>query len=258
MTWQKIKNNQGSASIEATVSLTIFIFVIVAIYAIVNFCIIQQKVSYAIDSAAKQISDYGYFYYVTGLKDRDEALQESAKQSEEAFNALNANISSISDSVSQGSDALEGGDFDKLLEAVDKGTASAEDLSQMVQERVNDPGKFLTEILAYFGAKGLDSAKTNLIADPLARVFVMQQFGNDYAEANKALVNLGVVDGLGGMKFGDSKIFSDSSDDVIIRVKYKINLKKFGPFDIEMNMEHVAKTKAWLGGDVDKEEGGGS
>ena len=43
------KNEKGAASIEATISLTIFVFVIMAIYLLINYCLVQAKVSYAIN-----------------------------------------------------------------------------------------------------------------------------------------------------------------------------------------------------------------
>lgn len=42
------KKDSGSVTIEATISLSAFMFAIVTILTIVNICIVQAKMSYAI------------------------------------------------------------------------------------------------------------------------------------------------------------------------------------------------------------------
>lgn len=88
-----LKNEQGSVTIEASISLTVFVFLFAAIYSIISFCIIQQKISYAMDTAAKQIAEYAYFYELTGLKQKDEQVYENAAAATEAFASINQNIS---------------------------------------------------------------------------------------------------------------------------------------------------------------------
>ena len=50
------ENENGAIVVEATISLSVFIFVIFTILSIVNICYIQAKMSTALDTAAREIS----------------------------------------------------------------------------------------------------------------------------------------------------------------------------------------------------------
>ena len=57
------ENENGAIVVEATISLSVFIFVIFTILSIVNICYIQAKMSTALDTAAREISQYSYLYF---------------------------------------------------------------------------------------------------------------------------------------------------------------------------------------------------
>lgn len=248
------RKEKGSVTIEATVSLTVFIFLFTAIYSIISFCIIQQKVSYAMDTAAKQIANYSYFYHLTGLKDREEGVYENAQKASEAFSSINQNISGIKEDINDFEAGFQEGELDSIFNSIQSGTEHAGNLNDIIQTSIEDPGKFLSELFAYFAKDGLNAVKAQAIAAPIAKAFVIPQFGNNYADANNKLEKLGVKNGLDGLDFSQSTLFYDAndgngSDDVIINVTYTLELYNLGPFKKEIKMKHVARTRAWLGGD---------
>ena len=53
-------NEKGAATIEAVVSFTGFLFVIFTLLNIVNFCRAQMLVSNAVDTVAKELTQYSY------------------------------------------------------------------------------------------------------------------------------------------------------------------------------------------------------
>ena len=63
------KSEKGSATIEAIVSLSIFIFAFIAIYSIVNMCIVQAQIQQALNKSAKEISQYYYLVDKLNLTD---------------------------------------------------------------------------------------------------------------------------------------------------------------------------------------------
>ena len=95
------KHEKGAASIEATISLTIFIFVIWAVYMMINYSLVQARVSYAINTTAKEMSQYAYFYHVFGLDDFDSILAETKTQAVETFSNFNELVSSTKDEVTE-------------------------------------------------------------------------------------------------------------------------------------------------------------
>lgn len=248
------KKEQGSVTIEASISLTVFVFLFAAIYSIISFCIIQQKISYAMDTAAKQIAEYAYFYELTGLKQKEEGVYENASAATEAFASINQNISGIKGSIDDFSSGFQEGQLDQMFDAVDQGSKNVEDLSNLIQSQIDDPGKFLSEMFAYCAKEGLNAVKAQALAAPIARSCIVPQFGKDYASANSQLEKLGVKNGLNGLNFGESTLFYDAadgtaSDDIVIHVSYMLQLEGLGPFSKEIKMEHTARTRAWLGGD---------
>ena len=67
---KRIKSESGSVTIEATISLTAFMFAIVTLLTIVNICMIQARMSVAINTTAKELSQYSYLYSLTGFSAR--------------------------------------------------------------------------------------------------------------------------------------------------------------------------------------------
>lgn len=59
---KKLHTESGSVTIEATISLSAFMFAIVTILTIVNICIAQARIAYAINTTAKEISECGRNY----------------------------------------------------------------------------------------------------------------------------------------------------------------------------------------------------
>ena len=66
---EKISDEKGAIVIEATLSLTFFMFLIVMLLSIVNICIAQAKIAVALNETAKEISQYSYMYTLTGINE---------------------------------------------------------------------------------------------------------------------------------------------------------------------------------------------
>lgn len=58
---QKNRGERGVIVIEATISLTAFMFALVMIMSMINICIVQARVSNAINLTAKELSQYSYY-----------------------------------------------------------------------------------------------------------------------------------------------------------------------------------------------------
>ena len=71
---------RGAIVVEATLSLTAFVFVIFTILTIVNIFYIQAKMSIALNSAAKEISQYSYLYYKLGVNKVEAKLAEGTER----------------------------------------------------------------------------------------------------------------------------------------------------------------------------------
>ena len=254
---KKLKKQRGSASIEATVSLTAFIFVIMAIYAIVNFCIVQSKMATAIDTTAKEISQYSYFYHALGLQGLDAKLKENKKQAVDTYEG----ISSLIDNPDSDITSLDGDTSTDLTTALaDSDKTAVEDqygkiknAQSQISGVINNPAQFMKSIAALAGSAAFDEFKAHLIAAPIAKGLTQRHFGKTSAEANEYLKNYGVVGGYDGVNFNMSTMLMQGKpNDVEIVVYYNLDLSTIFPIDLKITMCQRASTRAWLGGDLDQ------
>lgn len=267
---KKMNNQRGSATIEAVIGFTAFLFAIFTILGLVNFCRAQMLVSSAVDTAAKEMSQYAYFYQMSGLQKFEEKLDDNASIGKNNINEVIGTVdqlySSINGAVEQTTEAqtnvanmIAAGDADlQTFENVITGMEnSAEGVVQGItgvgnalQDIGNDPLIYMRSLVALIGSEGMEAAK-RAVAVPLARAFVSKHFGEDTDAANVKLESLGIEGGLDSMNFNLSNIFSDDEhQDIEITVIYKVKL--FQVFDwvvLEANVSKVAVCRAWLGGD---------
>ena len=74
-------NERGAIVVEATLSLTAFVFTIFTILTLVNVYFIQAKMSVALNAASKEISQYSYLYYALCINEYDANLSEGTEDS---------------------------------------------------------------------------------------------------------------------------------------------------------------------------------
>ncbi len=266
----KVNKQHGSATIEAVVGFTGFILVIFTILSLVNLCRAQMLISSAMDNAAKELSQYAYFYKMSGLQKFSESLGEAASVGKEDINSV---IGSVDNLYSSMTEAISGSkeSYTNIAEATKEGTLQWSDIEtaysgiQEKGENINasvdgmmnqfeaigdNPMAYMKSLVAIAGSTGLDLMKSHLIAAPLAKMFVRQQFGGkDFADQN--LKNLGVKDGLEGMNFKMSSMFTTQNpDDICLVVFYELELIQLFDMDIlSVKLCKQSRCGAWLGGD---------
>ena len=102
----KRNREHGAIVIEATLSLTAFVFVIFTLLMVVNIYYIQSKISVSLNTAAKELSEYSYLYFKIGLAKIDSAVSEGtegarddARKTIDGLSAMNKAISGAGDSA---------------------------------------------------------------------------------------------------------------------------------------------------------------
>lgn len=267
---KELNNQRGSATIEAVIGFTAFLFAIFTILGLVNFCRAQMLVSSAVDTAAKEMSQYAYFYQMSGLQKFEEKLDDNASIGKNNINEVIGTVdqlySSINGAVEQTvqektnvANMIAAGDAD--MQTFENAITGIENSAEGVMQGItgvgnalkdvgNDPLLYMRSLVALIGSEGMEAAK-RAVAVPLARSFVSKHFGEDTDAANEKLESLGIEGGLDSMNFNLSNIFSDDEhQDIEITVVYKVKL--FQIFDwvvLEANVSKVAVCRAWLGGD---------
>lgn len=264
-------NQKGAATIEAIVSFSGFLFVIFTILNIVNFCRAQMLISNAMDTVTKELTQYSYFYQVSGLQKFNQKIQAIGEEGELNLNTVAGSVGDLYQSMSTALDTTEA-EAMGLSNSLQEGTLTSQSVSTAIQnvkadgtnvltamnlmeaqfEGVADnPVLYLKSIVAVAGSEGLELAKSHALAAPLAKALIIKHFGGNSAEADARLKSLGVVDGLDGMKFGMSTIFTDKHpDEIHLAVYYKLKIMQlFKWADFEASICKETRARAWLGGD---------
>jgi len=227
-------------------------------------------VSSAMDNAAKELSQYAYFYKMSGLQKFSEGVGEAAKMGKDDINSVIGSVDelygSMTNVISDGENA-----YTNISEATKTGTLEWSDIEETYNSISNDaedveasingvmeqfeligdnPMAYMKSLVAIAGSEGLDLVKSRLIAAPLAKMFVRQQFGGkEYADEN--LRKLGIKDGLAGMNFNRSTIFTTTHpNDIWLVVYYEVELMNFFDMDVlSVKLCKQSRCGAWLGGD---------
>lgn len=266
----KWKQQRGSATIEAAVGLTAFLFAIFTILGFVNFCRAQMLVSSAMDTAAREMSQYAYFYEMSGLQKFEGKLDDNAKAGKDNVNEIIGTMGSLYESLMGAKDTgvqtkteienmVKAGQVDLTAMENTLGTVkntgqdvlvSIQSVGNSLKDVGNDPMLYIRSLVSIIGAEGMEAAKRAL-AVPMTRSFVAKQFGANTQEADLALERLGIRDGLDGMNFNLSNLFSDENhEDIELTVLYRVKLLQvFDWVVLEAKVSKVAACRAWLGGD---------
>lgn len=171
LTKKILKNENGSVTIEATISLSAFMFAIVTILTIVNICIVQAKVAYAINTTAKEISQYSYLYSLTGINDREaEVYAEGKSQTGDISNIL-SDVNTVyneieklgqSDNYSTDNIADILSAWDGVSGSLDTISGSGSSIMSSIENIASDPKNLLFGIAKLGATEVFDLAKSRL------------------------------------------------------------------------------------------------
>ncbi|BBF41452.1 hypothetical protein lbkm_0126 [Lachnospiraceae bacterium KM106-2] len=276
------KENRGSITIEASISLVFFIFAMVAILSVINICRVQSAIGNAMNLSAEEISQYCYLYQVCGIDTLDKGL---AQNGEPAANAIGEGANSVDniltnveniykligteksnlgnvtvDTLKSPTEAME--QYDNLKNAISDGEQSASEISSSVKslwsqikEIKKDPFAFVKSMVSLVASKGFTLAKSYIVGSLMGKKFVSlhlgdctSESGDSYAKADAYLKQLGVVDGMDGLNFNLSNMMNNNSSDINLVVVYKVEVLP-GIFSWKATLAQSASTRAWLDGD---------
>lgn len=257
--------SKGSVTIEATISLTAFMFAIVTLLITVNICVAQAKIAVAINTTAREISQYSYLYGLTGFNQQKRDLANASKPAKDEIGDTLTNINKAYDAMQSIGDSTQKTDianpstyadaFGAATTGASEIGSSVDGISTTVQNIAGDPKAFIFSMIKMAASETIDYATTKLIAEPLARTMVQKHF-QDYSgqSAEDYLKSIGVVPGpsglyLDGLDFSKSSLYLYGSDDIRIVVTYKIKLIQLLPLRNIFTFTQTAATKGWLLGD---------
>ena len=261
---------QGMIVVEATISFMVFLMVVIAIIYLTNIFIVHNKVQFAINSTAHQLSGYSYLYQTLGVRKAEQRVRadgskytkpidETAGQVIDTMNKIQTFWSDANTTAEMFQDIeVSGENLSSIYGQADKtlqsGTSTVESTKKTVEDVASlckDPKSLLTGMIymgASAGSYAIKSAGATAAADALTGNYIEGSGMN----ADAWLRAHGVVNGYEGLHFSGSTMFCDTEKRMIdIVVSYDIELK-FISFILPEDTIHVIQrvsVPAWLDGD---------
>ena len=243
----KQSKERGAIVIEATLSLTAFVFVLYTLLMIVNIYYIQARISVALNTATKELSEYCYLYYKAGLGQVDAELGEGTDEGRDEAKKTIDGLSAMNESISGAKDSLNGLDFEGLKENINNGVDAGSGLYDQYSEKFSsDPAGFIGG-LATAGIDDLAEAGKAALASIMGRAFMEKNLvAYDGDDTDMFLRRYKVVDGLDGLDFAYSQFLPGGKDGHIqLVVSYDVKVIDFFGWDFKFHFQQAAMSEAW-------------
>lgn len=241
-------SERGAVIVEATLSLTTFIFAIFTLLSIVNICYIQARINTALNSAAKEISQYTYFYYKFGLDKLQgiwsEGLDDESALAKDTINGVGTLVDSLSDAKS----SIDTGDFEGLQSAINSGYTNTESLVTQYADRLaDDPKGLIVGMGQMLLNEGIDDLKSKIMCEVLGKAFIKKNLkASPTDDPDNFLKRYKVVDGMAGLDFEYSVFLKDGTSNLIqLVVTYDVRVLQLLNIDFDFTFRHCVKTTAW-------------
>lgn len=243
-------NERGAIVVEATISLTTFIFLIFTILSIVNIYFIQAKISVALNSAAKEISQYSYLYYKLNVDQLEANANKGTGTARSTAEQTIDGVGALIDSISDGKSSVETYDFDALIENVNSGTKSVDSLVTLYGENLADDPKGFILGMGKMAVNDLGQTAKKILGQSIAKAFMqknLKAFKDD--DPNDFLRRYRVVDEMAGLDFSYTTLMAyGESNKIQLVVTYDVQVIKFLNIDFKFKFRQVSQAAAWGNG----------
>ena len=208
------EHSKGALSIEASISYSIFLMVIVTILYVMRIVYVHGLIQHAVSQTAKELSMYSYVYQAVGAGDLNQQVSNATGSRTEQFNADIGEVVGFYEALTSGSTPSYNG--------------------------TTDPDEFMKNIAAALAGEAgreVNHQLFELAARPLLESYIgADSKGNG---ADTRLKALRVIDGMAGLNLSSSRFFEDGCT-VDLVVCYTVD--PLMPIDIlpELNLANRA------------------
>lgn len=264
---KRFKSENGAVIVEASLIIPMIMMLVITLMWVVNLCTAQAKIQIAVNSAAKEVSQFSYLYGLTGLNDKRSGLAQEGQGTtatvDEGIDGIQQMYSGLSSIGDTGKQAFSSGNFSNVVSDARNGydnvEAGANTVKNVYDEIKKDPKSFLIGLGKASASVGIDVATSYLIAAPLGKYFAEKHLSTSTRSADQYLKKLGVVGGFDGINFNLSRFCTSGNDEIMIVAQYKLAPIRFFNIDVEYNIVQTGATKAWFGvSKIDKSSENGS
>lgn len=218
---EKNNKNSGAIIIEATISLTTFMFTIVMILFMCHICYAQAKVGTVIDGVAKDLAEFSYVYSMTGANKSQSSLSNQAS-------AARMGVEDVCDSLNDVSEAVTS-------------------ISDFASSIAGD-SEMQSSLFALLKNTAFETGKS-LATQEVVYAFAKNRFSGVSADAETVLSRLGIKKSgttyLRSIDFSESVFCLNGGRDIKIVARYSVKLIELLDTEICFDIVQCASTTAW-------------
>lgn len=238
---------RGAVVVEAILSMTAFIFTILILLSVADIAYTQSKMAVALNSAAKEISQYCYLYYKFQLDEANSSLSNGTQEAQNTVEGTMDGLGQMMDSFGGAGSDFEEGNFIGAVEKLQGGVGAAnETVSELADQVAEDPKAFLIGMGKLAGREVTEAAKVYL-GQIMAKAFMsknLKSFAGDDPDA--FLRRLHVVDGMKGLDFQYTSLMAyGSSNEIQLVCTYQVRVIRLLNLDFAFTFRQTARTQAW-------------
>ena len=216
---QPKERERGAIIVEATITLSIFMFAMFMFLSLIQLAYTQSRMSVALGCATKEIAEYAHLYYVTGM---NESFSGSGGKSSELINEVADFITEIGGNL---------GSLDSEL------------------------GQYVTDAGEAMSGDSLADIGKGLLGQQLVLQMMKKNLVSGLGDNADAWLKRNHVEDVDLM---ESKFLEGESADIFMRVNYKIKVVDLLKLDYSFQLSSVAYTQAWKGESSNSGGGGDS
>lgn len=276
MTAENENAESGMMVVEAVLSFTVFIMVVVAIIYLTNIFMLHNKIQFAINSAAHEIAGYSYLYAALGISDAENTVEADGRPhttpindtANQVVDSLNK-IETLADSLGGTAQSVENlefseesfqevkGQLDQLKAdadaAVDSGIKSAAGLEDLFSH----PKSLLVGVI-YIGAYEAGYQAKSMIGRAAAAGLTKKYLEQGDLSADEYLRSYGVKDGYAGLDFSGTTIFCENKEgagrmiDIVVSYDIDMSFLAFIIPDPQIHVVQRVSVAGWVDGDGEK------
>ena len=262
---QKNEREKGMMTVEGVLSLVPFIIVILGIISFINIFTVHNKIQYALYQMGSELTCYTYFYQALGIRAGDLKLKEDMDVNTEKLDGaigdleeFLSQIGSFEDSISQAADrpVSGGANLDDILNQGQEVGNQGAGLAQTARDLMSDP-KALLRGFIYLGAEKAENVAKSFLLEIISNGLMGVYLDSDFSRyqpmtADAYLRYYGVRNGMDGLDFGESQLFSDDKYrmiDIVVEYDIEVYILKLFLRDPTIHVVQRCSMPAWLDGD---------
>ena len=230
------KKERGAIVVEASISLTVYIFAIFTILTILDIANAQAKIATALNTSTKEFSEYSYFYFLANADKFENKIGQGKRIKDQGIDNVISTFDSISNIIGSKS-------YDEASENYENAKNSGKKAKDFVVDSFKNPTNILEYFASDFASNKIDQIKNDVIGTTINRL--MQKNLKDFeGDTYDDFLKRHRVEP--HFDYNNSSMdVTDKHQLITVKLKYKIKVFDFFKFDIEMPIEQEAKTYAW-------------